>query len=286
MRTRSRIVCGGFVLLLGWAAVVAQPDPAEKPRKGIDPETIAAYRKLGGMYGGWLKGRDEIWDFQPKPEIAQRGVPGFRFYGSLKEKLPAVEVPFGLELPHVKDADLKNLAHLSSLIELHFGSNVTNAGLKELVPLTGLRELNLTGMGITDEGLKDLARLKNLTYLSLYYTGVTGPGLKDLAPLQELATLNLAGCKVNDAALKDLAPLKKLSWLNLSSTHVTDAGLKELAALPNLTRLHLDFQKITDKGLRELAACKNLRFLQISGANVSEEAVKELQKALPKLRVN
>src|SRR5262245_22310591 len=156
-----------------------KPDlPKKPPRKGIDAETVAAYKKLGGRYGGWLKGPNEIWDFQPLPEIAERGVPGFKFNGfPTRIKFPEVDVPFGLEIPHARDEGLKNLAHLSTLIQLHLGRGVTDAGLEELAPLTGLQELYLTGDKISDAGLKHLAPLKNLTILDLFYSGVTGPGL-------------------------------------------------------------------------------------------------------------
>jgi hypothetical protein len=61
------------------------------------------------------------------------------------------------------------------------GPQVTDAGLKELAPLTQLTTLNLSGTQVTDAGLKDLAPLTQLTTLDLSYTAVTDAGLKELS---------------------------------------------------------------------------------------------------------
>ena len=65
-------------------------------------------------------------------------------------------------------------------------------------------EVSLRGTEVTDAGLKDLARLTNLTTLVLEVTQVTDAGLKDLARLTNLTTLDLRGTQVTDAGLQDL----------------------------------------------------------------------------------
>ena len=57
---------------------------------------------------------------------------------------------------------------------------MTDAGLKELAPLTQLRTLDLNETGVTDAGLKELAPLTQLRTLDLSETGVTDAGLKEL----------------------------------------------------------------------------------------------------------
>jgi internalin A len=47
------------------------------------------------------------------------------------------------------------------------GTQITDAGLKELAGLNNLQWLDLTGTRITDAGLKELAGLKNLQWLTL-----------------------------------------------------------------------------------------------------------------------
>ena len=53
---------------------------------------------------------------------------------------------------------------------------VTDAGLKELAPLTDLRTLS-PGMSVTDAGLMELVRFKKLEYLHLGATPVTDAGV-------------------------------------------------------------------------------------------------------------
>lgn len=52
---------------------------------------------------------------------------------------------------------------------------MTDAGLKELAPLTNLTTLRLHNTKVTDAGLKELAALTNLTELDLEGSRVTAP---------------------------------------------------------------------------------------------------------------
>jgi hypothetical protein len=92
---------GGLVLLaLSAASVHGQATKA--PAKGIDAETVAAYEKLGAVYGGWRNNVPMTW-FLGGREKAEQGLPGFRFDALPNSKLPAIAVPFGL---HLKNANL------------------------------------------------------------------------------------------------------------------------------------------------------------------------------------
>jgi hypothetical protein len=148
---------------------------------------------------------------------------------------PVIKV--NLNVSQVTDADLKELAPLKELKELHLDAchGVTDAGLKELAELKGLQTLDLWGTKVTDAVLKELAPLQGLKRLDLGYTAVTDKGLKELAPLKELKELYLYGCQgVTDKGLKELAGLKELQRLNLGGTKVTYAGVAELKkALPD-----------------------------------------------------
>jgi hypothetical protein len=113
--------------------------------------------------------------------------------------------------------------------------------------------LDLSGTDLTDAGLKELAGLKSLQMLGIGLTRVTDGGLKELAGLKNLQTLGLGATAVTDTGLKELVGLKNLQSLNLFLDHVTDAGVKELAALKSLQVLNLGGTKVTDAGLKELA---------------------------------
>jgi Leucine-rich repeat (LRR) protein len=85
-------------------------------------------------------------------------------------------------------------------------TKVTNAGLKELAPLTSLRLLQLYDTSVTDAGLAELVKLKNLRHLNLYDTSVTDAGLAELAKLTNLTYLRLPQ-KVTGAGMAELQKL-------------------------------------------------------------------------------
>jgi hypothetical protein len=164
--------------------------------------------------------------------------------------LPAPTVPFALFLDTmmVKDsltdagmrdiARFKTLQYLSISSALNLGGlQISDAGLKPLGKLQGLRYLILNGQTkVRDAGMKDLAQLKNLRILGLTGTGVTDAGLKELAGLENLEALHLGWTRVTDAGLKELSGMKSLKSLVLPNTKVTEAGVAQLQkALPKLT---------------------------------------------------
>jgi hypothetical protein len=57
------------------------------------------------------------------------------------------------------------------------GTQVTDAGMKEVARLKDLQSLNISNTPVTDKGLKHLARLKKLQELYLYTDQVTEDGL-------------------------------------------------------------------------------------------------------------
>ena len=82
---------------------------------------MAAYQKLGGVYGEWGK--------------EGKVMPGFIFRTFPKTRLPQVAVPFVLDLSHsdVTDAGLKDLAGLNNLTAVYLEDTKTSAaGVAEL----------------------------------------------------------------------------------------------------------------------------------------------------------
>ena len=187
---------------LGFAG---QPDKKDPPKPL--PDDIGKAWKDAGASAGWVN-TSGFPEFVEKPEVGAITAFQFRVWkDGVVAKLPAPEVPFGLDLSD---------------------TNMTDAGVKELTTLKNLATLHLGSTKVTDAGVKELANQKNLTALVLSYTQVTDAGVKELTTLKNLATLYLGSTKVTDAGLKELANLKNLTHLDLFGTQVTDAGLKEL----------------------------------------------------------
>ena len=74
-----------------------------------------------------------------------------------------------------------NLGHHPNLESLDLGlTQITDAGLTELLALKNLKSLSLSGPKITDEGLRPMRGMANLKLLRLYKTRVTRPAADEL----------------------------------------------------------------------------------------------------------
>ena len=123
--------------------------------------------------------------------------------------------------------DLKTIPDFPFLFSFNLaGTQITDAGLKELRRLTNLASLDLGRTAITDDGLTELAACKNLPVLELGQTKVTAIGLNELANIEKLAELHLDFTEIKDAGLENLAGIKNLSILSLYTVKVTDAGVR------------------------------------------------------------
>ena len=72
----------------------------------------------------------------------------------------------------------------------------------DLEKVTG--EIWLSGTQITDAGIKEMAKSQQLGTLFLTDTQITDAGLKDVAKLQKLERLSLFGTKVTEAGVAEL----------------------------------------------------------------------------------
>ena len=71
-------------------------------------------------------------------------------------------------------------------------------------PLKPVTRIGLSGTQVTDAGLKELAPLTNVSWLNLDHTQVTDIGLEQLAPLRNRYHLNLPCTQVTDAGIEEL----------------------------------------------------------------------------------
>src|SRR5207302_1019475 len=157
-------------------------------------EIVKAWKDSGARVGWVRPSSTGFWKDVGAEERKAGDLPAFILFDwreGLLAKLPDPARPFALYLYFYP-----------------FGTEMTDAGLKELAELKRLQWLGLSCSSLTDGGLKDLARLKSLQSLDLGGTKVTGTGLKELAELKDLQALQLSHTKVTDAGLKELAGLK------------------------------------------------------------------------------
>ena len=112
--------------------------------------------------------------------------------------------------------DLRPLANLAQLVELHFWhfpANPTNLDLRPLANLINLEKLTLTGNGITD--ITPLAGLKKLRELH-----IANNHIEDFSLLAELTNLKKLWIQRNWT--RDISPLLSLNLIEFLYDEVCD----------------------------------------------------------------
>src|SRR5262249_55083470 len=155
----------GFVLVMAALAMLgtgglrgAEPPPDHHPPRPLPREIIEAWQQAGAEVGWMRVGEHGYHFFLPEKEGKAGDQPAFRFATwreGLLAKLPAPARAFGLSLD---------------------GTQITDAGLKELASLKNLHALDLHRTPVTDAGLKELAGLESLRALDLGWNPVTDAG--------------------------------------------------------------------------------------------------------------
>lgn len=296
------------------ALAVGQERPLERL---IDEKTIAAYKAIGGEYDVWTLDIDDAMASDTQRPAAKTKLPGFVFAKQPTGNLPDVSVPFalafaeadadaldrlpagrqlqmlGLSHARLTDASVKKLARLTGLKVLYIGwTPVGPAGLKELAPLKNLNTLHLSGASYRyhlSPGAKldgaSTAALREAGLLHVIHHAEGKDGTRPRSPA-DVVTLDLKYTDVTDAGLKEFAGFKNLSVLSLGGTGVTDAGVKHCLQFPGLTRLQLAYTDVTDAGARHLFELKRLESLNLAGTKVTDAGVANLRQALPKCKIS
>lgn len=231
---------------------------------------VKSWAEAGARHGWIQRNSESTYCPFVKLEDGEPGdLPGFEFSAWNADSvrtLPAPRIPFGVDLGY-QQVDNDSLKHLAGMPTLQFlqascakleegafkeigrmtdlrvlalgHTQITDADLKYLASLNGLRTLDLTDAeNITDAGLPWLAVLKDLEYISLSGTGgVTDEGLRTLASLPKLRSLHLNGTQVTaDGLIRESPPLRKLRRLCLMFCDgVTEVGAERIQkALPQV----------------------------------------------------
>jgi hypothetical protein len=170
----------------------------------------------------------------------------------------------------VDDRAMGTAALFDDLQVLELNDRISDAGLRRLERLRGLRVLSVAGRGVTDASAPVFAQLTRLRRLRLAGTATGDDTVKAVRalPLREIAL----GTGATDEALKTLATLKGLEQIDAQSARVSEPGLAALSNLPMLHTLFLG-ASFKDADASALAALKRLRRLDLSGAGVTDPGV-------------
>lgn len=215
------------------------------------------------------------------PHVIRQFLPGGRF--RLFDRIRFAEVAG----PKCVGDRLQPLADLHDVTMLQLGSNqLDDAALKHITGLRRLIFLDMDGSpnGVTDAGLRYIGELNGLRDLHLAQSEITDAGLIHLSRLEHLEHLRLSDQKISDAGLVHLRGLKSLKTLDLMSAKITDAGLDQIADLASLEHLGLAATCITDEGLTKLSTLKNLKLLDVRNTAVTKQGLARFKLAHPGCR--
>jgi hypothetical protein len=160
----------------------------------------------------------------------------------------------GIDGTNLTDAGLEQISPLTQITSLSLIScrKITNAGMAHLGGFTQLQSLFLNNTKISDAGLQSLKDLKSLNELNLFGTEITDAGLEYVGGMENLSSLSLISCReISDAGFSHLHNLKKLRMLWLINTKIGDEGLKQIDSENPLEEVALNNTKITSKGVDE-----------------------------------
>jgi hypothetical protein len=186
------------------------------------------------------------------------------------------------------------------------GTQVTDAGLVHLQPLTRLKRFSFNGTTVSLSGVvrlfvrdqrrtlgdalaaMGLARFDDEGKVVAIDVAATSFGDEEMQYLEQLTTLrelHLAATRVTDAGMVHVRNLPQLEELYLAKCAVSDAGLSHVADLSRLRAINLYGTQITSAGLEHLMGLEGLRLLMITDVKLSAAVVENLKKKLPRLTV-
>ena len=125
---RSLITTAIMVLISGCGrndtplteAAIPSPQPAsDAMAHPLSEEVVSLYERTGATYGGFVLNRYGIGVFQEGREAAAKGVPAFQMTSLPKAGLPAIAIPFGLDLSRA-DCTPDGIDRLSGLEHLAY----------------------------------------------------------------------------------------------------------------------------------------------------------------------
>jgi hypothetical protein len=137
-------------------------------RWGADPDPDRALRMSAGVMAGG-------------PDISVEDAIRIRYASRSDGSLDLSRMP-------ISDGVLAAVPNTVTALAL-VDTPVTDAGVRQLLRLSGLRRLNLTGTGVTDEGLAILVGLPDLEWLCVKRTATTADGTTKLRA--QMPNLNL-----------------------------------------------------------------------------------------------
>ncbi|WP_417375011.1 leucine-rich repeat domain-containing protein [Gimesia maris] len=200
------------------------------------------------------------------------------------EILAALVKEFHCERALVSDREAPILGKMIHLSRLSFdGTELTDAGARELAPLKNLGWLSINGPQLTDDGFSWIGDCRDLWRIYLVNTQIGDATLQRIGTLLELDTLYLSGSTVSSNDLRHLKQLKKLRWLVLYETRIEDQAAPFLGELNSVKTLELSKTQVGDEVCAALAQLDQLEKLMLDETAVTDTGLRALLEGSPHL---
>jgi Leucine-rich repeat (LRR) protein len=200
---------------------------------------------------------------------------------------------------HVTDIGLSVIKDWKNLKRLDVsGTQAANGTLTLLSNHPQLESLDVAGSEVTDDGMQELLPLIHLKHLGLGRTRIDESAISVLGLLDNLQSLDLSATgrrrrrrdgenPVSPSLVEAMAQLRDLRILRLGHSQISSDGVRMLASsLNKLERLGLEeCVRVDDSAIAAFIDWKSLRQLDLQGTSVTSSNLDELRKSRPDLRV-
>jgi hypothetical protein len=276
----SRAIVTAAVLLSTLWLIPASPIAPAVASPTAAPATVTVHFPPGKVFG-------RIWLQRPRPkdgvfvDVEENGT---LVKGDLKLEKGS---QYRLQFKYDGSEDVSFVDHLGPFIRDVNTAEfpITDQQAAHLAKcLPNLANFQANRSDITDQGVKCLLPLKKLVTVSLSRTELTGKSLTTFGQMPQLEALMITHNQLSDASMSNLSKLHNLKRLRLNYTGISDAALVYLEPLTDLMQVQLSGNAhITDLGVAHLRHLKKLTEVQLAETAVTYHCVDTL-KQLPKLK--
>ncbi|MBX9696296.1 MAG: hypothetical protein K2Z81_28165, partial [Cyanobacteria bacterium] len=172
----------------------------------------------------------------------------------------------GINNTRVSDACVKSLLKIPGLKEVAISeTKLTDAGIAQLIAKMKLTSLTIGGPQVTDETMKVVSTSNSLEDVTLLRATVTANGIRSLRPMPRLTSIQFRSTPVNSDVLAALQSFPHLEELELDKTSLTEADMKLISRL-KITRLIFHATSVPKNFLSYVYTMRRLQTLKLDGA--------------------
>jgi Leucine-rich repeat (LRR) protein len=201
---------------------------------------------------------------------------------------------------HITDIGMSVIKDWKNLKRLDVSGTQTADGALALLGRLGrLESLDVAGSEVTDDGIQELLPLTDLKHLGLGRSQLGEGAIEVLGLLDNLQSLDLSspagrrnrrrggGDRIAQGLVDAIARLRDLRILRIGHSGVDSSALRPWASsLQKLERLGLEnCTRIDDSAMPVISGWKSLKQLDLQGTKVTPTALELLRKSRPDLNV-